>query len=164
MTLKDKYEKCLQDSENFITGEMKNPTVSYKYGRELANFFNNELDFSDINIHYTYPMEKFAGLKEDWDLKIQFQLRKPEINRCSPLNAPYVFQYLSTMADSSWSKGEPLDSEAKEIMRGMKDKLNPVQDGMNIKTVTVEWAVHVPDCTTFYVNFFYAYENREEMD
>ena len=164
MTLKQKYEKCLQDSENFITGEQKHPTVSYKYGWELADFFNRELDFSDINIHYTYPMEKFAGLKEDWDLKIQFQLRGSEINRFSPINAPYVFQYLSTMADSSWSKGEPLDSEAKEIMRGMKDKLHPVQEGMNIKTVTVEWAVHVPDCTTFYVNFFYAYENREEME
>ena len=42
MTLKEKYERCLQDSENFITGEKENVTPSYLAGKVLANFFNNE--------------------------------------------------------------------------------------------------------------------------
>ena len=73
MTLKEKYEKCLQDSENFITGEKNNASCSYKYGKRLAQFFNEELDYSDMNIHYGYPI---GGIrKEDWNLKIRFQLR-----------------------------------------------------------------------------------------
>ncbi len=160
MTLKEKYERCLQDSENFITGEKENVTPSYLAGKVLANFFNNDLDYTDINIHHGYPMEKI--IKEDWDLKIRFQLRKTEINRFSALDAPHVFQYLSTMADSDWSKGEPMDSAAKEIMRGMKDNMEPVQEGLLIKSISVEWAVHVPDCTTFYITFFYYYDEGEE--
>ena len=156
MTLKEKYERCLQDSENFITGEKVNVTPSYNQGKLLAHFFNHELDYTEINIHHGYPMEKF--MKEDWDLKIKFQLRKSEISRYSPLDAPHVFQYLSTMADSDWSKGEPIDSAAKEIMRGMKDNMSPIQEGLLIKSISVEWAVHVPDCTTFFVTLFYFYD------
>ncbi len=160
MTLKEKYEKCLQDSENFITGEKVNVTPSYGYGKRVAKFFNDELDFTDINIHYGYPMEKV--IKDNWDLKIRFQLRKPEIIRWAPLGGEQVFKYLSTLADSEWSKGEPLDSEAKEIFRGIIDTLNPVQVGLKIKSVTAEWAVHVPDCTTFFVSFFYVYDEEDE--
>ncbi|MCR5319537.1 MAG: hypothetical protein K6E22_15075 [Treponema sp.] len=162
MTLKEKYERCLQDSENFITGEKENVTPSYGYGKRLAKFFNDELDFEDINIHYGYPMEKI--IKDNWDLKIRFQLRKPEIERFSPLGGIQVFKYLSTLADSEWSKGEPLDSEAKEISRGVLDTLNPIQQGLSIKSIGVEWAVHVPDCTTFFVSFFYVYKEEEEME
>ena len=158
MTLKEKYERCLQDSENFITNEKVNTTPSYSQGKVLANFFNNDLDYTDMNIHQGYPIEKFT--KEDWDLKIKFQLRKSEINRYSPIEAPLVYQYLTTMADSDWSKGEPVDSTAKEIMRGMKDNMSPIQEGLNIHSITVEWAVHVPDCTTFFVTFFYAYDKE----
>ncbi len=164
MTLKEKYEQCLQDSENFISNEGEKVTISYNSGKVLAEFFNKDLDYSDINIHYSYPMEKIAALKEDWDLKIRFMLRQSEINKFAPLNAPYVFQNLSTLADSDWLKGEPVDSAAKEIVRGLKDHITPVQEGMIIKSITVEWAVHVPDCTTFYVNFLYAYEDREAME
>jgi len=158
MTLKEKYERCLQDSENFITNEKVNTTPSYSQGKVLANFFNNDLDYTDMNIHQGYPIEKFT--KEDWDLKIKFQLRKSEINRYSPIEAPLVYQYLTTMADSDWSKGEPIDSTAKEIMRGMKDNMSPIQEGLNIHSIVVEWAVHVPDCTTFFVTFFYAYDKE----
>ena len=158
MTLKQKYERCLQDSENFITAGKDGVTPSYKSGKVLAEFFNKELDYTDINIHHSYPVEKIAALKEDWDLKIKFQLRKSEISRYSPLDAPHVFQYLSTMADSDWSKGEPIDSAAKEIMRGMKDNMSPIQEGLLIKSISVEWAVHVPDCTTFFVTLFYFYD------
>ncbi|MCH5291314.1 MAG: hypothetical protein J1D88_06095 [Treponema sp.] len=165
MTLEQKYEKCLQDSENFIDGEKEHASRSYRYGKQLAHFFNDELNYADINIHYGYPMEKkLVGTDDKWNLKINFQLRYSEIKRYSPLNAPQVFKYLSTLADSSWSKGEPLDSEAKEIMRGMKERLNPIQQELKICTIGVEWAVHVPDCTTFYINFYYAYDNPEEME
>ncbi len=163
MTLKEKYERSLQDSENFINGEKKNVTSSYKNGVVLANFFNKELDYSDINVHYSYPVERF-GKTEDWDLKIRFQLRKSEINRNSPLNASFVFQHLSVLADSEWVKGEPTDSIAKEICRGMKDHLDPVQPDLNIKQITVEWAVHVPDCTTVFVNLLYAYPSEAELE
>lgn len=160
MTLKEKYEKCLQDSENFISGEIKNATSSYRHGKRLAKFFNEELDYTDVNIHYGYPL---GGIrKEDWNLKIRFQLRKPEIERYSPLGCAQVFKYLSTLADSDWTNGEPIDSEAKEIMRGMMDSMVPVQEGLMIKHIGVEWAVHVPDCTTVFVSFFYAYD--EEME
>ena len=162
MTLKEKYEQGQQDSENFISEEKVYVTRSYKHGKILATFFNKELDYTDINMHFGYPMEKFG--KEDWNLKIRFELRKAEISRCSPLDAPHIFQYLSTLADSDWTKNEPIDSEAKEIMRGLKEGLDPVQDGLNIRSVGVEWAVHVPDCTTFYITFFYAYANEEDMD
>ena len=158
MTLKQKYERCLQDSENFINAGADGVTPSYKSGKVLADFFNKELDYTDINIHHSYPVEKIAALKEDWDLKIRFMLRKSEINQFSPLNAPHVFQYLSTLADSDWMKSEPVDSAAKEIVRGLTESLKPIQEGLSIKTVTVEWAVHVPDCTTFYVNFLYKYD------
>ena len=161
MTLKEKYEKCLQDSENFITGEKNNASCSYKYGKRLAQFFNEELDYSDMNIHYGYPI---GGIrKEDWNLKIRFQLRKPEIERYSPLGSGQVFKYLSTLADSDWTSNEPIDSEAKEIMRGMLDMLSPVQEGLTIKHIGVEWALHVPDCTTVFVTFFYAYDEEEEI-
>ena len=158
MTLKEKYERCLQDSENFITNEKVNVTPSYHQGELLARFFNKDLDYTDMNIHQGYPIEKFT--KEDWDLKIKFQLRKSEINLYSPLEGPLVFQYLSTMADSDWTKGEPVDSSAKEIMRGMKDHMSPIQEGLNIHSISVEWAVHVPDCTTFFVTLFYAYDKE----
>ena len=42
--------------------------------------------------------------------------------------------------------------------RWLIESLKPIQEGLSIKTVTVEWAVHVPDCTTFYVNFLYKYD------
>ena len=158
MTLKEKYERGLQDSENFISGEKVNVTPSYEYGKQLGRFFNEKLDYTDINVHYEYPIGKFT--KEDWDLKVRFQLRQREIDWFT--DNSYIFRYLSTLADSDWSKGEPLDSEAKEIMRGMKDVLIPIQEGMFIRTVSVEWAVHVPDCTTFFVSFFYAYEGEHE--
>ncbi|MBQ3826393.1 MAG: hypothetical protein II811_09700 [Spirochaetaceae bacterium] len=70
MTLKEKYERCLQDSENFITNEKVNVTPSYHQGELLARFFNKDLDYTDMNIHQGYPIEKFT--KEDWDLKIKF--------------------------------------------------------------------------------------------
>ncbi|HBB43206.1 MAG TPA: hypothetical protein DEO40_00375 [Treponema sp.] len=163
MTLREKYERSLKDSENYINGEKVNVTSSYKNGKVLAKFFNEELDYSDINVHYSYPVERF-GKTEDWDLKIRFQLRKTEINRYSPLNAAFVYQYLSVLADSEWVKGEPTDSIAKEICRGMKDNLAPVQPDLNIKSISVEWAIHVPDCTTVFVNLLYAYPSEEELE
>ncbi len=161
MTLKEKYERCLQDSENFITGEMVNVTPSYTAGKVLAKFFNEDLDYTDINIHHGYPIEKIK--KDEWDLKIRFQLRKNDINTYSPLEAPQVFLHLATLADSDWAKGEPIDSCAKEIMRGMKDNLVPIQAGLNICNILVEWAVHVPDCTTFFVSFYYEFDEDEEF-
>ncbi len=158
MTLREKYERGLQDSENFITGEKENVTVSYKLGIQLGNFFNNELDYTEMNIHCGYPIEKLK--RDDWDLKIRFQLRKRDIDWFA--ESAYVYRSLATLADSDWSKGEPEDSEAKEIMRGMKDVLQPVQDGLEIKTIGVEWAIHVPDCTTFFVTFFYKYAGEGE--
>ena len=163
MTLKEKYERSLQDSENFINGEKVNVTSSYKNGKVLAHFFNEELDYSDINVHYSYPVERF-GKTEDWDLKIRFQLRKSEINRYAPLDAAFIYQHLSTLADSEWVKGEPTDSIANEICRGMKDNLAPVQPDLNIKSINVEWAIHVPDCTTVFVNLLYAYPTEEELE
>ena len=164
MTLKEKYEKGMKDSENFINGEKVDITSSYKNGKVLARFIDTELDYSDINVHYSYPVEKF-GKQEEWDLKVRFQLRKSEINRySSPLHAAFVFKYLSTLADSEWVRGEPLDSEAKEIMRGFKDTLNPIQTDLNIKSIQVEWAIHVPDCTTFFIDLLYAYPTEEEME
>ena len=44
MTLKEKYERSLQDSENFIAEEKVNYTPSYTKGQVLAKFFNEELD------------------------------------------------------------------------------------------------------------------------
>ena len=128
MTLREKYERGLQDSENFITGEKENVTISYRLGEQLGRFRKRDIDW-------------FA-------------------------DSPSVYRSLATLADSDWSKGEPEDSEAKEIMRGMKDVMVPIQDGLGIKTVGVEWAVHVPDCTTFFVSFFYKYvmEEGEEED
>lgn len=160
MTLREKYERGLQDSENFITGEKVNVTPSYKYGTQLGYFFNDELDYTEMNIHCEYPVEKLR--RDDWDLKIRFQLRKRDIDWFA--DSAYVYRSLATLADSDWSKGEPLDSEAKEIMRGMKDILLPVQEGLQIKTVGVEWALHVPDCTTFFVSFFYKYDTGEEEE
>ena len=162
MTLMEKYERGLQDSENFITGEKENVTVSYRLGEQLGRFFNDELDYTEMNIHVDYPNEMLK--RDDWDVKIKFQLRKRDIDWFA--DSPYVYRSLATLADSDWSKGEPEDSEAKEIMRGMKDVMVPIQDGLGIKTVGVEWAVHVPDCTTFFVSFFYKYimEEGEEED
>lgn len=163
MTLKEKYEKSLQDSENFINGEKKNYTNSYRYGKVLARFFNRDLDYADMNVHYSYPVERF-GKMEDWDLQVRFQLRKPEILKFAPLDGPFVYEYLAKMADSEWVRGEPTDTEAKEIMRGMKDYLSPVQENLNIKSVNVEWVIHVPDCTTFFINLLYAYPSEEELE
>ena len=53
-----------------------------------------------------------------------------------------------------------IDSTAKEIMRGMKEHMSPIQEGLNIHSISVEWAVHVPDCTTFFVTLFYAYDKE----
>ncbi|MBQ5491479.1 MAG: hypothetical protein IIT68_05430 [Treponema sp.] len=163
MTLKEKYERSLQDSENFIAEEKVNYTPSYTKGQVLAKFFNEELDYTDMNVHYSYPVEKF-GKAEEWDLKVRFQLRKSEINRNSPLDAAFVFQHLSTLADSEWVRGEPTDSDAKEIMRGMRDTLLPIQPDLNIKSIMVEWALHVPDCTAFFVSFLYQYPVEEEPE
>lgn len=160
MTLKEKYERCLIDSENFITSEKENVTPSYKAGVVLAKFFNDDLDYTDINIHHGYPIEKIK--KDEWDLKIRFQLRKSDISNSSPLEATHVFLHLATLADSDWTKGEPIDSCAKEIMRGMRDNLLPIQEGLKICNILVEWAVHVPDCTTFYVSFYYEFDEGDE--
>lgn len=162
MTLRQKYEKSLKDSENYITNEKSNVTNSYPNGKILGKFFNKDLDYSDINVHYSYPAERF-GKKEDWDLKLRFQLRKSEILKFAPLNGTFIYQHLSTLADSEWVRGEPTDSDAKELMRGMRDTISPIQQDLNLRSVSVEWAVHVPDCTTFFIDMVYAYPSSEEQ-